>query len=121
MKPTDGVSVATLILRTDRLNAYRRLAGLETDVSLARSIGVDPTTVYRVLNGRTAMSARFIAGIVATFGPDLFADLFEVVSDDDPAIDRSVATRPRRPAIAVGKARSAEQQGIRSAATTAAR
>lgn len=75
------VVMATLILRGDRLNAYRRLAGLDTDVSLARKIGVDPVTVYRVLNGKTAMSARFIAGIVEVFGADLFSDLFEVVPD----------------------------------------
>jgi len=105
MKPTHGVFVATLVLRVDRLNAYRRLAGLDTDVSLARSIGVDPTTVYRVLNGKTAMSARFIAGVVATFGPDLFADLFEVVSDSDPADGRSVAPRPRHPVPSSNNAR----------------
>lgn len=73
--------MATLVLRADKFNAYRRLAGLDTDVSLARKIGVDPTTVYRVLNGKTAMSARFIAGVVDTFGADLFADLFEVIPD----------------------------------------
>jgi len=73
--------MATLVLRNDKFNAYRRLAGLETDASLARRLGMDPTTVYRVLNGKTTMSARFIAGIVDTFGADLFADLFEVVPD----------------------------------------
>lgn len=70
--------MATLVLRKDKFDAYRRLVGLETDVSLARRIGVDPTTVYRVLNGKTAMSARFIAGIVDVFGAELFPDLFEV-------------------------------------------
>ncbi|MFD1547054.1 helix-turn-helix domain-containing protein [Nonomuraea guangzhouensis] len=74
--------MATLVLRADKFNAYRRLAGLDTDASLAQKIGVDPTTVYRVLNGRTAMSAKFIAGIVQIFGADLFADLFEIVADD---------------------------------------
>ncbi|MGW4426397.1 helix-turn-helix domain-containing protein [Streptosporangium sp. NPDC004631] len=73
--------MATLALRADRLTTYRRLAGLETDASLARRIGVDPTTVYRVLNGKTVMSARFIAGIVDVFGVDLFGDLFEIISD----------------------------------------
>lgn len=74
--------MATLVLRGDKFNAYRRLAGLDTDASLAQKIGVDPTTVYRVLNGKTAMSAKFIAGIVHIFGADLFADLFEIVADD---------------------------------------
>ena len=74
--------MATLVLRGDKFNAYRRLAGLDTDASLARKLGVDPTTVYRVLNGKTAMSARFIAGIVDAFGAELFPDLFEVISDE---------------------------------------
>jgi transcriptional regulator with XRE-family HTH domain len=75
-----GSVMATLVLRKDKLAAYRRLAGLESNVSLAGRLGVDPTTVYRVLTGRTMMSARFIAGIVEVFGAELFADLFEVVS-----------------------------------------
>ncbi len=77
--------MATLVLRGDNLNKYRRLAGLHTDASLARRIGVDPTTVYRVLNGRTLPSARFIAGIVEAFGADLFSDLFEVIPDEPTA------------------------------------
>lgn len=83
-----GVVMATLVLRSDKFNAYRRLAGLDTDASLARRIGVDATTVYRVLSGKTAMSAKFIAGIVDTFGADLFADLFEVVPDP---LEREIA------------------------------
>ena len=82
MTTIDGVVMATLVLRGDKFNAYRRLAGLDTDASLARKLGVDPTTVYRVLNGKTAMSARFIAGIVDAFGAELFPDLFEVISDE---------------------------------------
>lgn len=79
--------MATLVLRADKFNAYRRLAGLSTDASLAQKIGVDPTTVYRVLNGKTAMSAKFIAGVVHIFGPDLFADLFEVLPDAAEQVD----------------------------------
>ncbi|MFI7468660.1 helix-turn-helix domain-containing protein [Nonomuraea sp. NPDC049646] len=70
--------MATLVLRRDKFDAYRRLAGLTTDVDLAARLGVNATTVYRVLSGKTAMSARFIAGVVDVFGPDLFADLFIV-------------------------------------------
>lgn len=70
--------MATLKLREDKLHAYRRIAGLTTDAKFAERLGVDATTVYRVLNGKTEMSARFIAGIVDTFGADLFPDLFEI-------------------------------------------
>lgn len=80
--------MATLVLRSEKFNAYRRLAGLDTDASLARRMGVDTTTVYRVLNGKTAMSAKFIAGVVDAFGADLFADLFEVVPD---VLEREIA------------------------------
>lgn len=61
----------------------RRLAKLDTDVALAKKVGVDPTTVYRVLNGKTEMSARFIAGIVDAFGAELFPDLFELVPETE--------------------------------------
>lgn len=81
MTTKKGAVLATLKLREDKLNAYRRIAGLGTDVSFAAKVGVDPTTVYRVLNGKTEMSARFIAGVVDAFGSDLFPDLFEVVRD----------------------------------------
>lgn len=85
MTTLKGAPVAILKLREDKLNAYRRIAGLGTDAALAQKLGVDPTTVYRVLNGKTEMSARFIAGIVDAFGSDLFADLFEVVTDGEVA------------------------------------
>jgi transcriptional regulator with XRE-family HTH domain len=79
MKAAPGVVVmATLVLRRDKFDAYRRLAGLTTDAGLAERLGVNATTVYRVLSGKTAMSARFIAGVVDVFGPDLFADRFVV-------------------------------------------
>jgi transcriptional regulator with XRE-family HTH domain len=85
MTTLKGAPVAILKLREDKLTAYRRIAGLSTDTALAQKLGVDPTTVYRVLNGKTEMSARFIAGIVDAFGSDLFADLFEVVSEGEVA------------------------------------
>jgi transcriptional regulator with XRE-family HTH domain len=76
MTTLKGAPVAILKLREDKLS---------TDTALAQKLGVDPTTVYRVLNGKTEMSARFIAGIVDAFGSDLFADLFEVVSEGEVA------------------------------------
>lgn len=81
MTTTTGGNIATLKLREDRLPAYRRLAKLTTDAALAEAIGVDATTVYRVLNHKTQMSARFIAGMVDAFGSELFPQLFEVVRD----------------------------------------
>lgn len=75
--------MATLRLRKDRLATYRRLAKIETDGKLAEQIGVHPATVSRILHGTQAPGPRFIAGLVVLFGTDLFADLFEVVTDDE--------------------------------------
>jgi len=73
---------STLSLRKDKLAAYRRLAGITTDQELARRIGMDPSSVSRILKGNQAPGARFIAGLVAIFGADLFPDLFEVVEEE---------------------------------------
>jgi transcriptional regulator with XRE-family HTH domain len=91
MTTTKGGIIATLKLREDRLPAYRRLAKLTTDAALAEAIGVDATTVYRVLNHKTQMSARFIAGMVDAFGSELFPQLFEVARDDTTADNESEA------------------------------
>lgn len=77
---------ATLRLRKERLASFRRLAGITTDLELAARINVDPSTVSRVLNGTQAPGPRFIAGLVQTFGVDLFPDLFEVIDDDSPDV-----------------------------------
>lgn len=70
---------ATLRLRTAQLVKYRTLAGIATDDSLAKRMGVDPATVSRVLRGKQEPGPRFIAALVAAFpGMDL-DDLFEVI------------------------------------------
>lgn len=76
---------ATLRLRKDKLASYRRLAGIDTDLELARRINMDPSSISRILKGNQAPGPRFIAGLVITFGADLFPDLFEVVEDLDAA------------------------------------
>lgn len=73
--------MATLRLRKDKLASYRRLAGINTDLDLARRINMDPSSVSRVLKGSQEPGPRFIAGLVTVFGPELFPDLFEAIED----------------------------------------
>lgn len=76
--------LATLALRQDGLNKIRKLAGLTTDKDLADRIGVDAATVSRVLKGTQAPGPKFIAGLIEAFGKEWFADLFDVMPDDEP-------------------------------------
>lgn len=73
---------ATLRLRAEVLTKYREIAGLTSDVDLARRMEIDPTTVYRVLNGRTVPSAKFIASLPAAFKGVGLDELWEVVRTD---------------------------------------
>ena len=75
--------LATLQLNKQGLAKIRRLAGIEHDHQLASRINVDATTASRVLTGKSAPGARFIAGCVEAFGADCFTDLFTVVPDDE--------------------------------------
>ena len=77
--------VATLRLRSEKLKALRRIAGLDTDKAFAERLEVDPSTLSRVLKGTQAPGARFIAGLVMIFGVDMLEDLIEVRSDDEAA------------------------------------
>lgn len=74
---------ATIRLRTGQYRKYAALKGLRTDDAAARVIGVDPATLSRVLKGRSAPGGRFIAGALAAFPELEFADLFDVVVDDE--------------------------------------
>jgi len=51
----------------DRLATYREAEGITTDAELARRMGVEPSTVSRVLAHRTGPSTRFIAGLATAF------------------------------------------------------
>lgn len=74
--------LATLGLKLDGLAKVRKLAGIDTDVELARRAGIDPGNLSRVLSGKAAPGPKFIAGLMDTFGTEWFTDLFEVLPDD---------------------------------------
>lgn len=53
----------TLIVRMDVLNALRETNDLESDGALASAMGVDQSTVSRVLRGKAQPGPKFIAGL----------------------------------------------------------
>lgn len=65
---------------TLRVNRDQFLAatGADTVAALALQIGVDRSTVHRVLSGTTTASGQFIAAAIAHTGAT-FEQLFEVV------------------------------------------
>lgn len=73
-------AVATLKLNPRGL-AHLRKAGLAPadDRALAELIGVDRTTIYRILAGQQDPSAKFVAGSVLAFGKASFNQLFTAV------------------------------------------
>lgn len=74
--------VTSLTVNLAGIAKIRRLAKLTRDRDFAGAIGVDPSTVSRVLSGKTSPGAQFIAGCIAYFGTDCFEDCFVVVRDD---------------------------------------
>lgn len=53
----------TLVLRTDIIRALRETKGLESDKRLATAMGMDQSTLSRVLRGVSQPGPRFIAAL----------------------------------------------------------
>lgn len=68
----------TLRLNRERLDGLRRAHGIESEAELARRIGVDASTLWRVSRGDVAPSASFIARVMVAFPAATMGDLFEV-------------------------------------------
>jgi DNA-binding XRE family transcriptional regulator len=65
-----------LVLNRDRLSQLRKAHGIESEAELARVIGVNFTTLYRVSENRTVPSNEFIAKVLSTFPAIRFEELF---------------------------------------------
>lgn len=76
--------MANLKFRPGARAKLRKLGKFQSNTELATIIGVDKTTVHRVLGGVTNPSNRFIAGVVNAFGSECFGDVFESVPDKRP-------------------------------------
>lgn len=74
---------ATICLRTGQYRKFAALKGWRTDDAASKAIGVDPATLSRVLKGRCAPGSKFIAGVLAALPEVEFADLFDVVINDE--------------------------------------
>lgn len=75
---------ATLVLKSDALAKYRRIAGLDTQTALAERMQFDAGNLSRVLAGKQVPGPKFIAALVGAFPGLTLDDLFEVIDSDDP-------------------------------------
>jgi DNA-binding XRE family transcriptional regulator len=73
-----GIAANRLILNRPKLDELRRAHEITSDAELARRIGVDPVTLYRVSTGRSKASNEFIAGLKAAFPSVALDSLFRV-------------------------------------------
>lgn len=71
----------TIKLRRDVFTKAARLAGFESDYSLAKAMDVNRSTVARVLSGELQPGPAFIAGALLALTPMQFHDLFDIVPD----------------------------------------
>ncbi|MFT7836952.1 helix-turn-helix transcriptional regulator [Saccharothrix sp. BKS2] len=100
-------SVYRIRLRRDELDRACEAAGLNSAYALARVIGMNRSTVTRILAGDLQPGAAFIAGVVAVFAR--FDRYFEVVRGETevvvPGIDSG--RTPQGDVEDVGRARRA--------------
>ncbi|MCM6761418.1 helix-turn-helix transcriptional regulator [Rathayibacter sp. ZW T2_19] len=80
MQPTHSPSIAraALVLNRSTLDALRRAHGIESEAELARVIGVDYTTLYRVSEGKTVPSNEFMAKVAGAFPSASLDTLFTI-------------------------------------------
>nr|WP_184929723.1 helix-turn-helix transcriptional regulator [Saccharothrix ecbatanensis] len=69
-------------LRTGVFTFLRRTK-FRSEYALAKAMGVNRSTVSRVLAGELQPGSAFIAGALAAFTPVTFEDLFEVVNTSE--------------------------------------
>lgn len=84
----------TVQLRRRSFTKAVELAGFRSDYALAKAMGVNRSTVARVLSGALQPGSTFIGSALAALTPMEFSDLFEVVptaadvvpdADEDPS------------------------------------
>jgi transcriptional regulator with XRE-family HTH domain len=91
----------TVRLKNDLFTKAVRLAGFRSDYALAKKMGINRSTVARVLSGDLNPGPAFIAGALTALTPMQFDDLFEVVGTDqnvDMDDDAKPASHRSRPA-----------------------
>jgi hypothetical protein len=66
-------------LRTAQFRRYVEVHGLTTDGEIAGHVGLDRTTVFRLLRGDVFPGERIIATFLTAFPDRRFEDFFEVI------------------------------------------
>lgn len=84
MQPVHATSGVTLRLNRVKLDELRRAHGINSEAELARRIGVDAATLWRVSNGN-APGPTFIARVMVAFPAARMDDLFAVAKSEDMA------------------------------------
>lgn len=56
-----------MVLNREKLNELRRASGIRSEAELARRLGVDAATLYRLSKGETVPGNRFITGLKLAF------------------------------------------------------
>ena len=76
---THNSRTAEPALRVDRdvLLAHRDAAGITSNAALAERIGVNESTLQRILGNHVEPSTRFIAGVLKALPGAKFEDLFK--------------------------------------------
>lgn len=69
----------TVMLRTEIFTKAMVLAGFRSDYGLAKAMGINRSTVARVVNGELRPGAVFIASALTVLAPMEFKDLFDIV------------------------------------------
>ncbi|MEV8442130.1 transcriptional regulator [Actinosynnema sp. NPDC051121] len=73
----------TVKLRFDIFTKAARLAGYHSDYRAAKAMGLNRSTLARVMSGELQPGTTFIAGALVALTPMQFDDLFEVVPKKD--------------------------------------
>lgn len=56
-----------MVLNRSKLDELRRASGIRSEAELARRLGVDAATLYRLTKGETVPGNRFITGLKLAF------------------------------------------------------
>ena len=76
---TQTPPAVTLRFRADQFRLYAQTRGILTDNAIATAIGLDRSTVWRLLAADTAPGKLTIAAILTAFPDRKFEDFFEIV------------------------------------------
>lgn len=78
MQDTCTDETPRVVLIRENLDQLRRASGIQSEAKLAEILGVSPTTLWRISNGKVAPSQSFIARALTAFPHTEFKVLFRV-------------------------------------------